>query len=155
MASIEEEIQSRFQNERHKASVNLIYTANWITSDLDAFLKKHDLTSQQYNVLRILRGAQPEPVSLKYIRMRMLDKMSDVSRITDKLAQKGYIDRWQSEDDRRIMNILINENGLALLNAADNDVLRIQARFGVLTDAELTEFNRLLDKLRTENRRTD
>ncbi|WP_250630801.1 MarR family winged helix-turn-helix transcriptional regulator [Rhodoflexus caldus] len=155
MASIEEEIQSRFQNDRHKASVNLIYTANWATSELDSFLKKHALTSQQYNMLRILRGAYPEPVSLKYIRVRMLDKMSDVSRMVEKLATRGYIDRWRSDDDRRIVNILINEQGLALLKAADHDVKRMEARFGALTPEELVLFNTLLDKLRTESKKFD
>ncbi|MCS7017775.1 MAG: MarR family transcriptional regulator [Cytophagales bacterium] len=149
MASIEEEIKSRFQNDRHKALVNLIYTANWVTSDLDCFLKKHQLTSQQYNMLRILRGAHPEPVSLKYIRERMLDKMSDVSRMTEKLAKKGYIDRWQSEDDRRIVNVIINKRGLALLKLADQDVLQIEAKFGVLSNEEVLQLNYLLDKLRT------
>jgi DNA-binding MarR family transcriptional regulator len=153
MASIEEEIKSRFQNDWHKASVNLIYTANWTTSELDSFLKKHDLTSPQYNMLRILRGAYPNPVSLKYIRVRMLDKMSDVSRMVMKLAKKGYIDRWRSNDDRRIVNIVINDKGLALLKVADADVRRIEARFGALTPDELVQFNNLLDKLRTEGRK--
>jgi DNA-binding MarR family transcriptional regulator len=155
MASIEEEIKSRFQNERHKASVNLIYTANWATSELDSFLKKHALTSQQYNMLRILRGAHPEPVSLKYIRVRMLDKMSDVSRMVEKLANRGYIDRWRSEEDRRVVNIVINAQGLDLLKAADHDVKRMEARFGALTPEELVQLNALLDKLRTESKKFD
>lgn len=149
MASIEEEIKSRFHNNRNKALVNLIYTANWITSDLDCFLKKRGLTSQQYNMLRILRGAYPEPVSLKYVRERMLDKMSDVSRMTEKLARKGLIDRRQSEEDRRIVNVIINERGLALLQSADCDIEQMEARFNALNADELLQLNYLLDKLRT------
>ncbi len=155
MASIEEEIQSRFQNDRHKALVNLIYTANWAISELDSCLKEHALTSQQYNMLRILRGAYPEPVSLKYIRVRMLDKMSDVSRMVEKLATRGYIDRWRSDDDRRIVNIVINEQGLTLLKAADYEVKRMETQFGALTPEELVLFNTLLDKLRTESKKFD
>ncbi|WP_448519391.1 MarR family winged helix-turn-helix transcriptional regulator [Rhodoflexus sp.] len=155
MASIEEEIQGRFQNDRHKSLVNLIYTANWINSELDNFLKKHNITSQQYNMLRILRGAYPKPVSLKYVRVRMLDKMSDVSRMADKLEDKGYINRWQCDDDRRIVNVVINERGMQLLKSADEDVRRIEARFGALQAEELVQLNCLLDKLRTESYRYD
>ncbi|MCS6966960.1 MAG: MarR family transcriptional regulator [Cytophagales bacterium] len=150
MARIEEEIYGRFQSEEHKASVNLVYTGNWINSTLDNLLKKYDLTSQQYNMLRILRGAYPEPVSLKYVRMRMLDKMSDVSRMADKLFRKGCIDRWQSTYDRRIVNIRINQQGLVLLQQADKEVALIESCFTVLNTEELKQLNHLLDKLRTE-----
>ncbi len=91
--SIEKDIQqSKFRNEYHKTVVNLIFTYNWITEKTKQFFEKGDITSQQYNILRILRGAG-KPLSTLQIRQRMLDKMSDTSRICDRLVKKELVQK--------------------------------------------------------------
>jgi DNA-binding MarR family transcriptional regulator len=147
---IEEEIQSRFRNERHKAGVNLIYTSNWYTAQVSDLVKEQQLTLPQYNILRILRGIHPQPVSVKYIRERMLDKMSDVSRIVEKMREKGLVSRWECNEDRRTVNIVISEEGLRVLALLDPNFELGEEIFARLTEEEVTLLNRLLDKLRTD-----
>jgi DNA-binding MarR family transcriptional regulator len=146
---LENEIKSRFKNDRHKAGVNIIFTANWYSGHVSAMLKCHGLTLQQYNILRILRGIHPEPVSVKYIRERMLDKMSDVSRVVEKLREKQLVNRDECEADRRNVDITINKQGLSLLKKIDKEMLKIEQLFDSLTEEELLQLNMLLDKLRT------
>lgn len=150
---IEEEIQNRFDNERHKAGVNLIYTSNWFSDKISDVVKQHGLTMQQYNILRILRGIHPQPVSVKYIRERMLDKMSDVSRLVEKMREKGLVLRFACPEDRRNVNITISDQGLEILRLVDPDLLVSQPIFSHLTDDEVAQFNNLLDKLRGSGER--
>jgi DNA-binding MarR family transcriptional regulator len=147
---IEEEIHSRFRNERHKAGVNLIYTSNWYTVQISDLVKEQQLTLPQYNILRILRGIHPQPVSVKYIRERMLDKMSDVSRIVEKMREKGLVSRWECNEDRRTVNIVISEEGLRVLALLDPNFEFGEEIFTRLTEEEVTLLNHLLDKLRTD-----
>ena len=113
---LEDEIKQRsFKSPQQKLALNLIYTTNWLTRHYDHFFKDLDLTTQQYNVLRILRGQYPAPCALKLVKERMLDRMSDASRIIDKLVAKGYVMRGQCKSDRRSVNLLISEEGQALL----------------------------------------
>jgi DNA-binding MarR family transcriptional regulator len=149
---IEEEIHSRFRNDRHKAGVNLIYTTNWFSDKISHLLKGYQLTMQQYNVLRILRGIAPQPVSVKYIRERMLDKMPDVSRMVEKLREKGLVDRHECPEDRRNVNITITQHGLDLLSTVDPDVEVGEDVFQQLSDQEVALLNLLLDKLRGEQK---
>jgi DNA-binding MarR family transcriptional regulator len=149
---IEEEIHSRFRNDRHKAGVNLIYTSNWFSDQISGLLKRYELTMQQYNVLRILRGIAPQPVSVKYIRERMLDKMPDVSRMVEKLREKGLVDRHECPEDRRNVNITITQAGLDLLGSVDPDLEIGEEIFQQLSDQEVAQFNLLLDKLRGEKK---
>jgi DNA-binding MarR family transcriptional regulator len=148
---IEEAIQGKFRNERHKLGVNLIYTSNWYMDKLDCIFKTEDITHQQFNILRILRGAYPKPVSVKYIRERMLDKMSDVSRIVEKLREKGYLSRLECPNDRRNVDITITEQGLAELQKLDTLIEPLERLFDVFSPLEITMFNELLDKMRTHN----
>ena len=114
----------------------------------EKFFKNADLTVQQYNVLRILRGQLPNPCSLKSIKERMLDRMSDTSRILDKLVNKGYAIRNECPNDRRSVNILISEKGLALLKELDFiDEATIDI-FKSLTTPQIQLLNELLDNLR-------
>lgn len=145
---LEEEIKSRFRNDRHKAGVNLIYTANWYAAQLNCTFKRYDMTAPQYNVLRILRGAHPKAVSLKYIRERMLDKMSDVSRIVEKLREKQWLVRHECPEDRRNVDILITDHGMNLLAVMDQEMIPMERIFTGWTDEEIQQFNILLDKLR-------
>lgn len=148
---IEEAIQGRFRNDKHKLGVNLIYTANWYMDKLDSIFKSEEITHQQFNILRILRGAYPKPVTIKYIRERMLDKMSDVSRIVEKLREKGYLYRQECPNDRRNVDITITEKGLAELKKIDSLIEPLESIFDIFSPLEITMFNELLDKLRSSH----
>lgn len=146
---LEDEIkQIRFKNNRHKLSVNIIFSFNWMHAHSVQFFKPYGLTPQQYNVLRILRGSHPEEISIKLIKERMLDKMSDVSRIVDKLLDKGLIDRTICPEDRRQCNVSIKPAGLTLLNKIDKKIDAFDNRLSNLTDNEVDKLNTLLDKMR-------
>lgn len=148
---LEDEIgQKKFRNEYHKAAVNLIFTANWIQSFLGDTLKPYDLTVQQFNLLRILRGQHPSPASIKLLRERMLDKMSDASRLVEKLRKKGMVNREVSEIDRRNVDVVITEKGLETLSALDKYDNIYQERFSNLLEEEIVQLNNLLDKMRKD-----
>ena len=106
--------QTRFRNEHQKATVNIIYTNNWLMERIARILDAAGITSQQYNILRILRGAG-QPLSTSQIRQRMLDKMSDSSRIVDRLILKGMVKKNDCKSDKRLVDIVITDKGLKLL----------------------------------------
>jgi DNA-binding MarR family transcriptional regulator len=146
---LEEEIaQTSFRTKKHKAIVNLVYTFNWLYEKHTKLLKPYGLTLQQYNVLRILRGQYPKPATVKLLKERMLDKMSDASRLVEKLRVKGLIDRNICPNDRRNVDVFINEKGLKLLDKID----KAEEDFGYLVSnlkrEEIDSLNSLLDKLR-------
>ncbi len=146
---LEDEIrQKKFLNNRNKTIVNIIFTNNWIVYNQAYLLKKHNITIQQYNILRILRGQYPNPATIKLIKERMLDKMSDASRIVEKLRLKGLIDRKVCSDDRRNVDVFINKNGLKLLSEIDEKNDEIESIMSNLSEDELIQLNNLLDKLR-------
>jgi DNA-binding MarR family transcriptional regulator len=146
---IEEEIKGRFRNEYHKGLINLVYTVNQLSYQLRQTLREHGLTEPQYNVLRVIRGFRSEgPVSINFIRDRMLDKSSDVSRIVDNLLEKGLIDRKESPVDRRQKEIDITEKGLTLLSRMITCDKKSDMLLQRLTLEEVDELNRLLDKIR-------
>ncbi|MCB0737749.1 MAG: MarR family transcriptional regulator [Bacteroidetes bacterium] len=149
--SLEKEIQSSFIDEHQKLAVNIIYTQNQITSGISGVLKPFGISIQQFNVLRILRGQYPNAANVNLIIERMLDKMSNASRIVDKLEQKGLVERKRNKIDARNRDVLITKKGLDLL--AD-----IQPKMQVLThqtinlcEEEARTLNALLDKLRQKN----
>jgi len=114
--TIEQEIkQSKFRNPRQKAGLNILYTANWLSGLHKEFFRGHGITSQQYNILRILRGQYPVKITGTEIRSRMLDQNSDVSRLLDRLLLKKLVLKTLCEDDKRSADILISEKGLELL----------------------------------------
>ncbi len=128
--------------------LNLIYTTNWLTAKQDSLFKDSDITVQQYNVLRILRGQYPNPCSIKLIKERMLDRMSDTSRIVDKLLTKNLLQRNECPNDRRSVNVIISDKGLELLKSLDYvDDLSKQS-LKSLSEEEINTLNTLLDKLR-------
>ncbi len=145
---IDDAIQSKFRSEKHRVAVNLIYTTNWYMGQIETIFKAQDITHQQFNILRIIRGAHPKPVTVKYIRERMLDKMSDVSRIVEKLREKGCLERKECADDRRNVDITITEKGLENLQVLDKLIEPLEALFDIFSPLELTMFNELLDKFR-------
>ena len=146
---LEDEIaQRKFRNERHKLAVNILYTYGWLTALHTKIFKEHGITSQQFNVLRILRGQHPDPTTIKLIRERMLDKMSDASRIVEKLRQKGLVVRHISEHDRRHVDVFITKKGLKVLNELDQKDKVFDGHSENLSLKETEELNFLLDKLR-------
>lgn len=147
--SLEQDIQqAKFRNEHHKGMINLIYTYNWMMERQKIFFDSEAVTPQQFNILRILRGASPTPLSTLQIRERMLDKMSDTSRIVDRLVLKGFASKKPCETDRRLVDISITNKGKELLERLDNRNFEMDALFSNLSETEVQELNRLLDKIR-------
>lgn len=146
---LEDEIkQKEFKNEFQKTGVNIIFTFNWLDSRTRSFLKNYDLTPQQYNILRILRGQYPNPSTINLLKERMLDKMSDASRLVERLRVKELLERNPSSEDRRSVNILISQKGLDLLAEIDKNFHEYEKVFNSLTVEDATILNQLLDKLR-------
>ncbi len=138
-----------FRNEYHKAAVNLIFTGKWILQFHSDVFKKYKLTLQQYNILRILRGRYPAPVKVKLIRERMLDRMSDASRIIEVLRKKGLLERSIRETDRRSMDVVITISGIKLLEKMDEkENEKMDEYLTTLDKKEIEKLNFLLDKLR-------
>ena len=148
--SLEEDIQQEkgFQSERHKALVNIMYTEGWLRTRMSETLKPFDLTSQQYNVLRILRGSSPKALSTSCIRSRMLDKMSDASRIVDRLNKKGLLERKVCAADKRLVDVHITDEGLKLLAQIDGPINDMGQLFGAISEEEASTLNLIMDKLR-------
>jgi len=146
---LEDEIkQKKFKSEFHKVVVNIIYTSNWLTNMHARYLKKYGITPQQFNILRILRGQYPKPVTINLLIDRMLDKMSNASRLVEKLLQKGMVDRTQSQIDRRAVDVVITQKGLDLLAELDKGAEGGIEDNGNISKAEAAELNRILDKMR-------
>jgi DNA-binding MarR family transcriptional regulator len=146
--SIEKDIkQKQFHNEYQKGIVNLIFTYNWLNEKMKFFFDREGITGQQYNILRILRGAG-KPISTLQIRERMLDKMSDTSRIVDRLVLKGLAQKTVCKDDKRLVDVSITINGKILLEKIDLYEKDMDAILGNLSDAEAKTLNKLLDKIR-------
>ncbi len=146
---LEDEIkQKKFRNEFHKLAVNIIYTHGWLINKQSSFLKKHGITEAQFNILRILRGQYPNPSSINLLKERMLDKMSDASRLVDRLLQKGLVDRKICPDDRRRVEVVITEKGMELLNEIDKYNDEMDKIFDSISHDEARTLNNLLDKMR-------
>lgn len=146
---IEDEIKGRFRNERHKGLINLTFTVKQLSYSFLQTLKTHGLTEPQYNILRVLRGFRNEgPSSIGFLKERMLDQSSDVSRLVDKLYEKGLIDRRENNVDRRQKDVVITEKGLTLLEEMLHCENQVDGILHNLTDEEVVELNRLLDKIR-------
>lgn len=146
---LEEEIhQKSFKSPQQKLAVNLIYSANWLNGYYTEFFKGSGLTTQQFNVLRILRGQHPSPCALKVVKERMLDRMSDASRIVDKLVSKKFVERKECPTDRRSIHLHITDKGLKLLEKLDYIDEATREVFKKLSPRETQQLNELLDKMR-------
>lgn len=149
MASINEEIkQKEFDSEQTKANINIVFTANWLGNKISKFLKPHNLTQEQFNVLRILRGQHPKSMCQKDILERMIARQSNVSLIVKKLKNKELIHVKRSAIDKREYVIVITELGLRLLREIDKDLPAEMNGLNNLTTSEAFHLNALLDKLR-------
>ncbi|GIV59339.1 MarR family transcriptional regulator [Rhodocaloribacter litoris] len=146
---IEEAIkQKRFKSEYHKLALNLMYTGSWLQTLSLRGLKPHGLSPQQYNILRILRGQHPDPVTVQAIKERMLDRMSNVSRLVEKLRQKGLLVRRTCPHDRRAVDVVITQAGLDLLERIDREEAVWLEALHTLSPEEARRLNELLDKVR-------
>ncbi|HQY21110.1 MAG TPA: MarR family transcriptional regulator [Ignavibacteria bacterium] len=146
---IEDEIkQKKFNSEYTKLIINLVYTGNKMNFKTNELLKVKNLTIQQYNVLRILRGQHPNPSTVNMIIDRMLDKMSNASRIIDKLEDKKLVVRKINFEDKRCADVMISEKGLELLKKLDSEINNNEKSFIHLSLQEVKILNDLLDKLR-------
>lgn len=149
--SLESDINQRtFRNQQQKSMVNLIYTYHWVVEGIKQFLSAEDITLQQYNILRILRGSSPKPLSTLQIRERMLDKMSDTSRIVDRLRLKGLVEKSTAKSDKRLVDVLISDTGRKLLEKLDAQNERLDHIMHGLNEDDMKVFNDLLDKIRTK-----
>jgi len=146
---LEEEIkQSKFKDEYHKLGINIIYTSNWMVGQRGKHLKEFDLSLEQYNILRILRGQFPAPATVNLLIERMLNKMSNASRLVEKLRMKGLVERKTCLDDRRACDVLITKKGLELLKKLDETEKEWIKMFSHLSESEVKKMNDTLDKLR-------
>jgi DNA-binding MarR family transcriptional regulator len=140
--------QQHFTSENQKLIINLVFTNNWLTEKIRDFLSAEDITLQQFNILRILRGSHPKPLSTLVIRERMLDKMSDTSRIVDRLLLKGLVDKKTCPSDKRLVDISITEEGKKVLAKIDQNEKEMMAVISNLNEEEMKTLNGLLDKMR-------
>jgi DNA-binding MarR family transcriptional regulator len=146
---IEEDIKStNFEDSYHKMVINLSYTYGWMNNFTRRHFEKHNLTQQQFNILRILRGQYPKPATVNLLKERMIDKMSDASRIVDRLVQKGLVSRCTNTKDRRAVDIRISDEGLKILSVMDGEFKAKDIFKDNLTEEEAEQLSNLLDKLR-------
>ena len=146
---IDEEIKTRkFEDNYHKVIINVAYTSGWLNNLLRCQFERYNLTQQQFNILRILRGQFPNPCTINLLKERMLDKMSDASRIVDRLVQKGLVSRCTNKRDRRSVDIRISETGMDILKKMDAEFKASDFLKNNLTEIEAGQLSDLLDKLR-------
>lgn len=147
---IEQDIQqTSFRNEFQKMGINLLFTANWLNEQIGKMLSEEGVTQQQYNILRILRGSAT-PLSTLKIRERMLDKMSDTSRIVDRLIAKELVFKNTCEKDKRLVDITLSPKGLELVDQLDQFNDRIDALLKGINESEAATMNQILDKIRID-----
>ena len=152
--NIENEIKQKepFPNEFIKADINIMFTSSWIDKHKAKILKPYNLSWQQFNILRNLRDMNSKPASIKLLMETMIDKMSNVSRLVEKLKNKGYVKRQASAIDRRQVDILLTNEGLELVNKTSLLLeTKLSERFQTITKEEAIELNRILDKLHGTN----
>jgi DNA-binding MarR family transcriptional regulator len=146
---IDDEIQSsKFEDNYQKAIINIFYTEGWLSNLTRAEFEKYNVTQQQFNILRILRGQYPNPATVNLLKERMIDKMSDASRIVDRLVQKGLVSRCTNTKDRRAVDIRISDEGLGILCKMDGEFVSKDLLKNNLTEEEAGQLSDLLDKLR-------
>lgn len=146
MGDLSKDINSTFKTSKVKALINIIYTANWIASHQNDFFKPYGISPQQYNILRILKGAEGTALKVQTIKERMIERSPNATRLMDKLCAKGYIERYPSQEDRRVVKIGITAEGSTFLSTIPNTLNEILLK--QLTEAEAEQLSALLDKMR-------
>ncbi|HRK53633.1 MAG TPA: MarR family transcriptional regulator [Cyclobacteriaceae bacterium] len=147
---LEEDVkQAKFTNEHQKVMVNILYTSSWLNNRNAAYFKKFNISPEQFNVLRILRGSHPNPMRLADIAERMIEKSSNCTRLVEKLRLKELVDRQLCESNRRQVDISITTKGLKTLSDIDEEYDQWLSIQNSISKAEAIELNRILDKLRS------
>jgi MarR family transcriptional regulator, 2-MHQ and catechol-resistance regulon repressor len=145
---IEDEIKTtNFTNDRHKAVLSIMFTASWLENYINTHLKAFDLSHQQYNILRILKGSHPKAMSVIDIKGRMIDRMSNVSRLIEKLRQKNLVTRQEDSEDRRLVQIALTPQAFTILEEIAQKIPQ-QDFAENLSIEEAKQLVELLDKLR-------
>ena len=140
--------QDSFSDERIKAGINIYYTSSQLNYQHNQALKAYNISLQQFNILRILRGQKGVPIAMKDVSCRMIDKMSNASRLVEKLRSKGLIERNTNHEDRRSVEIIITDAGLEVLEKASHDVeQRVTMYLGGIPKKEIQMLNMILDKI--------
>ena len=146
---LEDEIkQLKFGDEYHKLMVNLMFTGSWLNIRQIQFFRSYDISPQQYNILRILRGQFPKPASVNLLIERMLDKMSNASRLVEKLYLKDLVERKKNKEDGRQVDVLLSKKGFKLLEQIDKDINIFEGNLNKLDKKEAKILSDLLDKMR-------
>lgn len=140
--------QRRFSSSRHKALINILFTYGWAMEKIKSILALQEITPQQFNILRILRGSCPKPLSTLQIRERMLDRMSDTSRIVDRLILKGLVEKAISAHDKRLVDVTITEKGQMLLKTIDEGPDLVLETMSNISEDEAEQLSMLLDQIR-------
>jgi len=139
---------NKFSSEKHKAGLNLLYTAWWLKTLISKELKIVGLTQEQYNVLRILKGKHPEAICVKDIGSRMIEQNSNVPRIIDRLVSKKLVSRTNSEIDKRETVITLTENGINILSIANHEVDSLINEGVSMNENDASQLNLLLENMR-------
>jgi len=145
--TIDEEIETTFQNDKHRFVTNMIYTSNWIQNTFNTIMSEYGLSVQQYNILRILRGAG-EWVAMSSIKRKMIDKSPHTTRLVDKLLDKKLVQRKRSEEDRRVVYVKITKAALELMVEMDAKSDQQMTMLTNITDEEAKLASTIIDKLR-------
>jgi MarR family 2-MHQ and catechol resistance regulon transcriptional repressor len=145
MGDISKDIQSKFESNKVKALINIKYTASWLNSKENDFFKPYGISPQQFNILRILRGAEKE-IKVQVVKDKMIERAPNATRLMDKLCEKNLIERTRCENDRRVVYVKISENGLQVLARIDEN--KSFSFLDNLSSAEAIQLSNLLDKLR-------
>ncbi len=148
MARIDDEMKTRFQNDKHRMLSNIVFTGNWIKNQFSEFIKPFGISPQQFNILRILRGAN-DWLNMNEVRNRMVEKSPNATRLCDKLVDKKLLERFRGEEDRRAVYLRITKQGLSLLKRIDDHDDGSHKSFADnVTNEEAIIVSRILDKLR-------
>lgn len=144
----EQSTKPKYYNEWHRLRVNLLATTSWMSNEIRNFLEPFGITQKQFNILRILRGQSPDSITMQDVRARMIDKMSDASRIIDRLIKKGLVEKKPCTIDKRSNRVLITKKGLELLTTIDHNIGQLDAVTQNLSIDQARQLNELLESLR-------
>jgi len=139
--------QKMFRSEYHKSIISLVYVFNIIKNNQYSIFKKHNITEQQFNILRILRGSNPNTCSVGLLQERMIDKMSDASRLVERLVKAGLASSCKNKVDGRALDVLITEKGLEVLAEIDKHEAEFNSVINCLSEEETIKLNSYLDKI--------
>ncbi|MCF1191589.1 MarR family transcriptional regulator [Mangrovimonas sp. AS39] len=145
MGDISKDVNSKFKDQHTKALINILYTAGWITAKQNTFFGTFGLSPQQYNILRILKGAKG-PLRAQVVKERMIERSPNATRLMDKLCAKGLVERFDCKEDRRVVHVVITNKGLELLDEISDDFNDEWLKN--ISEEEATQLSDLLDKLR-------